>query len=107
MHVGNDSVPAGFEQARPNVHRLVVPVAECERVFELDLIADWQGELVRVIRSDGQQARVSLLAPNADALGRPGVHEVEPGVLEAVVAVAELATSESRTREFATNGVDA
>ena len=56
-----------------------------------------------MIRSDGQRARVGLLSPHADALGRPGVTEVEPGVLEAVVAVGELSASQSRAREFAPN----
>ena len=89
VHVGSEGVPPGFDEVRPMVQRRIVPLPECEVVFELEVTAQFRGLPVRVIRSDGTQARVHLLDPD-DTAPALGAVALEPGLWEAVVPVADL-----------------
>ena len=101
VHVGDEGVPAGFEKVRPMVHHLVVSVDECESVFELELTARAGGVPVRVLRSDGQRARVLLVDPDQASVARLAAVEIEPGAFEALVAVSELTDTGGVRRELA------
>jgi hypothetical protein len=99
VHVGPD-VPPGFEAVRPQVSRRVVPVGECERVFDLVLTARWHEVPVRVLQPVGERALVLLLTDDPEAARRLGAGEVEPGVFEATAPVAELTGTAGTTREL-------
>lgn len=89
VHVGPEGAPAGFEEVRPMVQRRIVPLQECEVVFELEVTARFRERPVRVIRSDGARARVHLLDPD-DTAPETGAVELEPGLWELVVPVSDL-----------------
>ena len=102
--VGGEDVPEGFEAVRPRTHFRVVPMAECEEIFEVVITARWQGVPVRVLQKDAaDRALVLLENPEWDVVGRIGAGAVEPGIFEATVPFAELTDVESVANVLATN----
>jgi len=102
--VGGEDVPEGFEAVRPRTHFRVVPMAECEEIFEVVITARWQGVPVRVLQKDAaDRALVLLENPEWDVVGRIGAGAVEPGIFEATVPFAEVTDVESVANVLATN----
>lgn len=91
--VGDQQVPEGFEQVRPRVHARVVPTSECE-VFDIALLARWREHRVRVLQQAGDDALVVLTPDSTAQAEELGAVEMEPGVYQATVPVAELTDRE-------------
>lgn len=91
--VGDHEVPEGFAQVRPGVHARVVPVSGCE-VFDIALVARWHDRRVRVLQQMGDEALVVVTPDSAVDAEKLGAVEVEPGVLQMTIPVAELTDRE-------------
>ncbi len=88
--VGDEGVPEGFSPARPRVHSRVVPLAECDEVFEITLIATWRGEPVRILQQAGEQALLLLTQPTPHAVELLGAVALEPGLFQTTAPASEL-----------------
>ncbi|WP_110181140.1 hypothetical protein [Nocardioides solisilvae] len=88
--VGDRDVPDGFTPSRPRVHSRVVPVAECESVFEVVVTARWRDEPVRVLQQAGGEALVVLLDPTVESVNRLGATALEPTLFQATAPADEL-----------------
>lgn len=88
--VGDEGVPAGFEQARPRIHARVVPVAECESVFEVVVTGRWRDAPVRVLQQVGDQALLLLSETDLESVTRLGAQAWEVSIFSAVAPSAEL-----------------
>ena len=99
VHVG-EQVRDGFRTVRPLVAVRRVPREECD-VFERVVTAAWRSLTCRVLDRDATSARILLEHPSADAASRAGVGEVEPGVFEVTVALAELEALSGRELHLA------
>ncbi len=85
------SAPEGFDEGgHPGVFRKMVPIAECEDVFEVVLTGTWREARVRIVQTRDDQAMVHLLDPDWPAVQRLGARPLEPGSFEAVAPVAEI-----------------
>ncbi|TGN33254.1 hypothetical protein [Aeromicrobium chenweiae] len=99
VHVG-DAAPDGFEAVRPQVSRVVIPVSECESIFEAVLTASWRGHGARVLQRAGEHALLELAGLSPDVAESVGATVVEPGVHEAVVPYSELTDVDGVTYEL-------
>ena len=95
-----DQVPEPFEQVRPGVWRAVLPVADCERVFEAVLTAEADGVPVRLLQRTSEESLVLLLDPDPQRVRRLEAREIEPGIFEAVVATDTLTKPSGVEREL-------
>lgn len=97
--IGDDGLPEAFTPSRPKVHARVVPVAECDEVFEVVVTATWRGAPVRVLQQVGDEALVVLLDPDADAINRLGATALEPSHFQTTAPRAELTDVHGVVRE--------
>ena len=91
--VGDEQVPDGFAQVRPQVHARVVPLSECE-VFDIALLARWREHRVRILQQVGEQALVLVTPTSGAEAEEMGAVQVEPGVFQVAVPAAELEDKE-------------
>jgi len=91
--VGDQQVPEGFTQTRPQVHARVVPISECE-VFDIAIVGVWAGQRVRVLQQAGEQALVLLTPSSLPVAEELGARQVEPGIFQATIPAAELEDTE-------------
>ena len=80
----------GMQEARPGVWQAVVPRGEVDEVFELELTAQWRGQPVRVLDSDGDRVRLLLPDPDRAQATALGVIEVSPGVWQVIAPRSEI-----------------
>ena len=88
--VGDRDVPEGFVATRPRVHARVVPLTECDEVFEIVIAATWRGQHVRVLQQAGEEALLVLTSPSDAAVQELGTVELEPGVHQVTAPAVEL-----------------
>jgi hypothetical protein len=88
--VGDQGVPEGFSPARPRVHARVVPVAECEAVFEVVIAARWRDAPVRILQQAGDEALLLLADPTVESVNRLGAVALEPSLFQVTAPAAEL-----------------
>ena len=100
VHVGDQAPAPEFEQVRPQVWRAEVPLAACDRVFEVVLTATVDGVPVRVLQQAGDQALVLLLTDDPAAAELLGAGEAEPGIFEGVVPAGKLEGVEGAMRQL-------
>lgn len=86
----------GFETVRPLVSVRRVPLAECD-LFERHVTATWRSLECRLLDQGATTARILVEHPSSDRTDLPGLGEVEPGIFEATVPLAELASVTGRT----------
>jgi hypothetical protein len=79
-----------MQEARPGVWQAVVPRSEVDEVFELELTAQWRGQPVRVLDSDGDRVRLLLPDPDRAQATALGVIEVSPGVWQVIAPRSEI-----------------
>ena len=80
--------------------RTVVPVADCERVFEPVLTAEASGVPVRLLQRTPEESLVLLLDPDPGRVRRLEAREIEPGMFEAVVPTDTLTRPSGVEREL-------
>jgi hypothetical protein len=88
--VGDQGVPEGFTPARPRVHSRVVPVAECEAVFEVVIAARWRDAPVRILQQADDEALLLLTDPTLESVNRLGAVALEPSLFQVTAPAAEL-----------------
>lgn len=88
----------GMAQVAPGAWQAVVPRAEVDEIFELDLIGRWRDEPVRVLDSDGSSVRLLLPDPEPDRARAVGATEVSPGVWQVIGDRSELTDISALTR---------
>ena len=88
--VGDQGVPEGFAAARPRVHSRVVPVAECDQVFEVDLRGRWRDAPVRILQQAGDEALLLLLDPTLESVNRLGAVALEPSLFQVTAPASEV-----------------
>lgn len=103
--VGDEGVPPGFTPARPRTHSRVVPVADCESVFEVVLHARWREAPVRVLQQAGQETLVFLTDPTVESITRLGAVALEPSLFQATAPASEVGDIEGVVLE-PSEGVD-
>lgn len=97
--VGDERVPEGFTPARPRVHSRLVPVAECESVFEVVIRGRWLDAPVRVLQQAGEESLVQLTDPTVEAIRRLGAVALEPSLFQATAPAAEVTDVEGVVHE--------
>lgn len=97
--VGDERVPEGFTPARPRTHSRVVPVAECESVFEVVIHARWRDAAVRVLQQAGQETLLLLTDPTVESITRLGAVALEPSLFQATAPASEVSDVEGVTLE--------
>ncbi|MCH1865121.1 hypothetical protein [Nocardioides sp. CFH 31398] len=97
-----DPPDATFDSPRPGVVTRTVPLAECARVFALDLRGRWAGFDVRLLHTSGGpggSARVELVDPDPEQAATVGATAVEPGRFEITVRADQVEAGESHVLE--------
>lgn len=97
--VGDEGVPEGFTSARPRVHSRVVPVAECDQVFEVDLRGRWRGAPVRILQQAGDEALLVLVDPTLESVNRLGAVALEPSLFQVTAPAGEVEGTTGVVRE--------
>lgn len=97
--VGDDGIPEGFTPSRPRVHSRVVPVAECESVFEVVLTSTWRGAAVRIVQQAGDEVLVVLLDPDLDSINRTRAQAMDVTLFQATAPRSELGEVRGVVRE--------
>ena len=93
-------VPDGFTPARPGVSHRMVPRAECDRLFTVDLRHRWRGVPGRLLHAWGQTGILRLDDDDPETAVRVGAWSPEPGVFEVQVALADLQTGTVPSTSF-------
>ena len=88
--VGDAGVPEGFTPARPRVHSRVVPVTDCDSVFEVVITGTWRDAPVRILQQAGQESLVVLLDPTVESVNRLGAVALEPTLFQATAPAHEV-----------------
>lgn len=97
--VGEEDVPEGFKPARPRVHSRVVPVAECDQVFEVDVRGRWRDAPVRVLQQVGDETLLVLLDPTVESVNRLGAVALEPSLFQVTAPAGEVEGTSGIVRE--------